>query len=317
MASTNKTQNLGLDQWLGSDKPNFHIDINSDFRKIDDFAGSVNEYKNTTDGHLNTLDGNIDSIESVIQSINDKDTLQDERLGKLESTTTSHTQSITKIDGDILEMDGRIDTLSDTTLPALTDRVTAVEAQANLNTNNINAVNTRIDGLYKHVVVRSTSCVINGSTGEDNFLTLNVTANLPQTISLQKLHEIVYTNNGTKYKNVKVVYSGSGDLISQVATTSATLLTSKISKNDIAEQLLADASDEHSGNDKFQTACKYIFVDDTGRAVFDTQLNVIDGSKPLGFSIRVQLGEMATRVDDSLSKYGVGFTLEYDEKIGD
>lgn len=80
MASTNKTTNLQLSQFLGTDKPAWLTDYNSDMQKIDDgYKKQADDItgldSRTTDleSGLTNSDTNIAVIQSDIQSLKDED----------------------------------------------------------------------------------------------------------------------------------------------------------------------------------------------------------------------------------------------------
>lgn len=67
MSSTNKTSNLELSQFIGTDSPKWLTDYNSDMQKIDAGVGTVQSQANATDlvvaGHTSSIQNNTQSIE--------------------------------------------------------------------------------------------------------------------------------------------------------------------------------------------------------------------------------------------------------------
>ena len=71
MSSTNKTSNLELSQFIGTDSPKWLTDYNSDMQKIDAGVAAVQTQANATDL---VVSGHTSSIQSNTQSITDQQT---------------------------------------------------------------------------------------------------------------------------------------------------------------------------------------------------------------------------------------------------
>lgn len=71
MSSTNKTSNLELSQFIGTDSPKWLTDYNSDMQKIDTGVAAVQTQANATDL---VVSGHTSSIQSNTQSITDQQT---------------------------------------------------------------------------------------------------------------------------------------------------------------------------------------------------------------------------------------------------
>lgn len=71
MSSTNKTSNLELSQFIGTDSPKWLTDYNSDMQKIDAGVAAVQTQANATDL---VVSGHTSSIQSNTQSISDQQT---------------------------------------------------------------------------------------------------------------------------------------------------------------------------------------------------------------------------------------------------
>lgn len=71
MSSTNKTSNLELSQFIGTDSPKWLTDYNSDMQKIDTGVGTVQAQADATDL---VVSGHTSSIQSNTQSISDQQT---------------------------------------------------------------------------------------------------------------------------------------------------------------------------------------------------------------------------------------------------
>lgn len=95
MASTNKTTNLLLSQFLGTDHFSFLTDYNGDMLKVDTYCGNL---KSLIDGQGSTIESSTESIQEIqsdIQSIqkvqqNQNTAITDntEDISELKSTTT-------------------------------------------------------------------------------------------------------------------------------------------------------------------------------------------------------------------------------------
>ena len=127
MGSTNKTTNIELSQFLGSDSPKWLTDYNSDMQKIDTFAGAIQAQADATDlvvgGHttaIETLQGESSDYNTAIQqlrtdvdgntgSINTINSL----IGNGEPTTTDKTLigAINELDANQNSIDTRVTTL--------------------------------------------------------------------------------------------------------------------------------------------------------------------------------------------------------------
>ena len=77
MSSTNKTTNTILSQFIGSDKPSFLTDYNSDMQKIDTAIKSASDLASASDTKATTalsgitdLDNRLDSAETSISTLN-------------------------------------------------------------------------------------------------------------------------------------------------------------------------------------------------------------------------------------------------------
>ena len=90
MSSTNKTSNLELSQFIGTDSPKWLTDYNSDMQKIDAGVGTVQAQADATDL---VVSGHTSSIQSNTQSISDQQTA----ITSLRSDVTAAQGSINTI----------------------------------------------------------------------------------------------------------------------------------------------------------------------------------------------------------------------------
>lgn len=96
MASTNKTEKLGLSQYIATDKPTYLVDYNNDMSKID-----ANAVLTST-----SIASNVASIEANRQSIdtvNGRIDTTNENLTTLQNTVTSNKQDADDKNTDVLE----------------------------------------------------------------------------------------------------------------------------------------------------------------------------------------------------------------------
>lgn len=119
MASTNKTKNLQLSQFLGSDKPAWLTDYNGDMEKIDNGFGNIINDQTSLDHSVETLTTAVGNLETVDQSLqqqitknatelvvqggtietmNHKVTLNQENIGQLTTTVGQHTVELNEVD---------------------------------------------------------------------------------------------------------------------------------------------------------------------------------------------------------------------------
>lgn len=97
MGSTNKTTNYSLSQYIGTDKPTYLGDYNSDMLKIDNAIHGVNSTATDaaqTAGNADSkatkvlqdvtaLDGRVGNIETSVGNIKEKNNTQDTQIGQL------------------------------------------------------------------------------------------------------------------------------------------------------------------------------------------------------------------------------------------
>lgn len=132
MAATNKTINYDLSQFIGTDKPTWLGDYNSDMQKIDE-----------------ALHTNSESIESAQSTANNAQTTANNAL----SSGTSNTSDIQKLQSDFT-------TLSNMVLSNKTDLETSISN----NTNLITQLNTSVNG-FKGQFVTIDSVISMDSNG--------------------------------------------------------------------------------------------------------------------------------------------------------
>ena len=123
MASTNKTPNIELSQYIGTDKPTYLTDYNTDMLKIDTAVHTASAKATTNETNIGTMT-NLTTTEksSLVGAINEVNTSAS-KVGNLSSLTTSDKTSVV---GAINEVDGDVGTLSSLTTTAKSDVVGAI-----------------------------------------------------------------------------------------------------------------------------------------------------------------------------------------------
>lgn len=100
MSSTNKTTYYNLSQYIGTDKPTYLGDYNSDMSKIDagihsavetattanQTAGSADAKATATNEALESLKGRVTVVEGNVSNLQEKDTLQDTNIADAKQT---------------------------------------------------------------------------------------------------------------------------------------------------------------------------------------------------------------------------------------
>lgn len=146
MSYTNKTKNLELPQWLASDKPNWDIDTNEAFRKIDEFAGEVNSDMHEKENRLDGIDKELEQLrdrDNELQNgIEGNTLLIDEdrkRLTELESNQEKVNTDITNIMDDASSLEQRVDN-AENSISGLSTSLEETNKKVDLNTSNISKV---------------------------------------------------------------------------------------------------------------------------------------------------------------------------------
>jgi len=167
MSFTNKTTTLNLPQWLGSDKPNFDIDINSAFDIIDHYATTVNEQISTLDASDETINQAIKTINSTITDVQtDLDTLKD-LTNNQTSEISGLTSDVTKLKTDVSNLLTETSSLS-TTITSMQSDIKANTANIDLLTTNFNTVQGAVDKLEAELTTVKNDVVAVQSTTTSN-----------------------------------------------------------------------------------------------------------------------------------------------------
>lgn len=118
MSSTNKTTNYKLSQYIGTDKPTYLGDYNSDMSKIDTqmktnadaassaatVAGTANENAEQAKQQVQTLNDSVTANSKDIASIKEKNTQQDSAISEASNTATSAMSKATQNEQNISQI---------------------------------------------------------------------------------------------------------------------------------------------------------------------------------------------------------------------
>ena len=122
MASTNKTINYNLSQYVANDKPTYLVDYNSDMNKIDTQMKANSDLAGLAKTEADDLSSRIDG--------------QDVIIGNLNTTVGQHTNDISSLNTDVSDINTKVGDLTDLDTTDKSDIVNA-----------INEVNTKIGDL--------------------------------------------------------------------------------------------------------------------------------------------------------------------------
>ena len=206
MASTNKTTHYDLSQYIGSDKPTYLVDYNTDMANIDQGiydAKSEADTNNTAIGTLSNLEtSNKSDLVSAINEVNSESTTNTQNIGNLSNLTT---ESNTSLVSAINEVDAEADT-NNQNIGTMVNLETTVKTSLVGAINEVNSKTNGIGNLSSLQTANKTSVVnaINEVRAEEEGILLwtnnNVTAQFgAQTINVDlsqyKYIEILYISN--------------------------------------------------------------------------------------------------------------------------
>ena len=189
MASTNKTTNYELSQYIGTDKPTYLTDYNQDMAKIDAgiHAAKVEADTNATNiGDLTNLTTTTKT--SSVAAINELDS----DLGTLSTTVGNHTTAIADNTSHI----GDLTNLSTTAKNNLVSAVNEVDSQANTNTAGIQANTTAINNLANKFNFTDFTQYTTGTLSNGSLVTCDITVATNSDKSICKIYGQVATNDG-------------------------------------------------------------------------------------------------------------------------
>jgi hypothetical protein len=127
MSSTNKTNYYKLSQYVGTDKPTYLGDYNSDMSKIDagihsvqetattanQTAGSAETIAQTALGNTKTNETNIKNLQSNVASINASNVTRDANISKAQSDATKANDGATEAKQSVVNLSANVRTWED------------------------------------------------------------------------------------------------------------------------------------------------------------------------------------------------------------
>lgn len=196
MSSTNKTTYYDLSQYIGTDKPTYLGDYNSDMSKIDAGIHGANDKATTASQNAG----------SAIA-----------RVGEVEKTMKSHTSAITTLQTDVTGLKESVKTAQDTATSAdrKADNAQQAANSALLTANNASA---KADNVNKDVAlwtgsIRNSSVALSDSLTNYRFLYIETNAGISPLFA---------------YRNDKKKYVGCQQLLKDGATNTVSTITIKL-----------------------------------------------------------------------------------------
>ena len=177
MASTNKTSNFNLSQYVGTDKPTYLSDYNTDMLNID--AGM--QGNKVAIGNLNDLQTTIKT--DIVSALNE-----------VKSENQGDTQAIT----DLQTNQGQLSSLTTSEKSNLVGAINEVDANAKSNSSQITTVAGNVDGLTTDFNNSKAVTLFNNAGGSSSNITLS-----DSSANYQYL-EIFYKDNDGHFSSVKV-----------------------------------------------------------------------------------------------------------------
>lgn len=109
MAHTNSTQNYGLPQWVGTDKPTFLGDLNSAFADIDARMKINSDDATALDGEVNTLKTNMTTAQENIATLQTGATEQAKVNTQLRNLISTNADSIDTLNTNLESINTALD----------------------------------------------------------------------------------------------------------------------------------------------------------------------------------------------------------------
>lgn len=207
MASTNKTTHYDLSQYVGSDKPTYLVDYNTDMANIDAGIWGADELARVNEQNI----GNITNLDTtaknnLVSAINEVNTNAGTNTSDINGLKTRMNNAETYI-GDLTNLDT-------TAKSNLVSAVNEVESETNTNTanigtlSNLNTTNksnlvSAINEVYKY----AETILYNNPTGDNGTITLS------DDISNYDYLEIYYHDNDDyPYNTGKIVPNSNGNV---------------------------------------------------------------------------------------------------------
>lgn len=150
---TNKTANLDLPQWVGTDKANWDIDLNYAFKQISDYVNTLNEKfsgLDSTDGQFDAsikeINKNIETINTAIDSINEVDGIQSADIKDLKEKVTKLQTDVSELTTSSTDLIQRVQSIENE-LPSINQSITTL-------TQNYNTLNSKVENSVMYVTTK-------------------------------------------------------------------------------------------------------------------------------------------------------------------
>lgn len=216
MSATNKTTNLELPVYIGSDKPTYLGDWNSTMEKIDNFSGrtstAITEVENVAQGAVEAV-GHMQSEVTEVSSTLD---LLNGRISALETNDASQDTKITKLNNDVADLQtSGVDTES---------RLTKLESQSDLNTGNITTLQGNVSSLQtsQTAILNAITTLDDKTDGLDTRVTaLEEGGTGGGTYPILNWSYVNATVTNAGYTSARVAYAHIGDTMNDALITTA------------------------------------------------------------------------------------------------
>lgn len=193
MAHTNSTQNYGLPQWVGTDKPTFLGDLNSAFADIDARMKINSDDATALDGEVNTLKTNMTTAQENIATLQTGATEQAKVNTQLRNLISTNADSIDTLNTNLESINTALDR-KQATINGAASSIT----DSNLTTNR--ALISDSSGKVTNSDITSTEL------GRLSGVTANIQTQLNAKANVNWTHatQLTLTNNGQTYTNANL-----------------------------------------------------------------------------------------------------------------
>ena len=211
-ASTNKTTNYELPQFIGTDKPSWLGDINSAMSTIDEGM-----HDNATA---------IDGIESTVQTASATATQASQDVETLTETVTTQGGSITSIDGRVTTLEGDNAT-NKANITNVTGRVSSLEADNVVNKQNITANSNELNAFKSYLTLTDNRTLSNPTItqGGGSISSNNIRVALNSSGTAGKIYGTLNITGQTNWPRVKFTNTGIKGVTSEFTISTAGIST--------------------------------------------------------------------------------------------
>ena len=116
MASKNKTANLHLSQFVGTDYPSWLTDYNNDMEKIDDAVKNTQDSVASTESKANSLQESVDTLNENYVNLDREMTSVKSRTTQLEKDVETVQGTVGSLSQDVAEVEAKVAQVSEPTL---------------------------------------------------------------------------------------------------------------------------------------------------------------------------------------------------------